>query len=389
MERLVQYFTGPQAKEETNHVCAFIAPAILKHIAAADGISDDVRESVKSTIDASETTDKERQDVGDSDKNPHEPDLPEPESKGVPEPAYIATVNIFDGKNSPYAKLPSPFVRRTGQPPVDDYAVDSCYEHLTKARDFFRFNFGWKSINDKEMPIWATVRYGWNVANAYFMFQEKQMVFGNGNPEMFNFTGSYDAIGHELAHGVIQHSSGMIYHGESGAINEHCPDVMGALLEQWSQGERVDQADWLIAQDVLFPNNPKIAMRSMKAPGTAFDDPVMGKDNQPAHMKDYVNTDEDDGGVHTNSGIGNRAFYLAASARGGNAWELPGRTWFAAMTTSEPRPTYVTFALRTISEAKRLGGPYWENDVIEAWISVGVLQRANTRFARWWYKNAV
>ncbi|KAL8778334.1 MAG: hypothetical protein Q9213_007464 [Squamulea squamosa] len=377
MDRLVQYFKGPRAKEETNHVCAFITPDILKHIAAADGISDEVRESVQSTIEASETTDKERQDVGDSDKNPHEPDLPEPGGEGVPEPADIAILS-FPVRSS-----------ETGQPPVNDYEVDSCYAYLTKARDFYRSNFGWKSIDDKEMPINATVRYGWNVANAYFMFREKQMVFGHGNPKMFNFTGSYDVIGHELAHGIIQHSSGMIYRGESGAINEHCSDVMGALLEQWSKGQRVDQADWLLAQDVLFPNNPKIAMRSMKAPGTAYDDPVVGKDTQPAHYKDYVKTTYDDGGVHINSGIGNRAFYLAAYARGGFAWEIPGKTWFAAMTTSEPRPTYVTFAVRTINEAKRLGGVQWANTVIDAWISVGVLQRANTRIGRWWYKNAI
>lgn len=155
------------------------------------------------------------------------------------------------------------------------------------------------------------------------------------------------------------------------------------------RGTRADQATWLLAEDVLFPNNFKIAMRSMKAPGTAFDNPVMGKDEQPAQMKDYVNTTADDGGVHVNSGIPNRAFYLAASARGGYAWELPGRTWFAAMTTAEPNATFVTIALRTIREAKQLRGVHWENAVVEAWITVGVLQRANTRLGRWWYKNAM
>ena len=61
----------------------------------------------------------------------------------------------------------------------------------------------------------------------------------------------------------------------------------------------------------------------MSAPGTAYDDPILGKDPQPADMDHYVELkeDEDDGGVHINSGIPNRAFYLAATAIGGPAWE--------------------------------------------------------------------
>ena len=64
----------------------------------------------------------------------------------------------------------------------------------------------------------------------------------------------------------------------------------------------------------------------MKAPGTAYDDPRLGgKDPQPAHMGDYVDTTDDNGGVHINSGIPNHAFYLAATALGGHSWEKAGR----------------------------------------------------------------
>lgn len=220
MDRLVQYLKRPQAKAESNHVCALIAPAILKHIAAADGISDEVCESVKSTIAASEKTDEERQEVGDSDKNPHEPDLLEPETEGIPKPAYTATIEILQGKNSPYAQLPGLIVRRNGQGLFNDYAADSCYEHLNKCSRLLPHQLWLISIDEKEMCIVATVRYGWNVANAYFMFKENQRVFGNSNPAMFNFTGSYDVISHELCHGIIKDSSGMIYKGRSGALNE-------------------------------------------------------------------------------------------------------------------------------------------------------------------------
>ena len=69
----------------------------------------------------------------------------------------------------------------------------------------------------------------------------------------------------------------------------------------------------------------------MKAPGTAYDDPLVGKDPQPGHMDDYVETIRDNGGVHINSGIPNHAFYLAATEIGGYAWEVAGRIWYEAL----------------------------------------------------------
>ena len=74
-----------------------------------------------------------------------------------------------------------------------------------------------------------------------------------------------------------------------------------------------------------------VGIRSMKAPGTAYNDPVLGKDPQPGHMKDYVNTTSDNGGVHINSGIPNRAFYLAALEIGGFAWEKAGQIWYVTL----------------------------------------------------------
>jgi len=74
-----------------------------------------------------------------------------------------------------------------------------------------------------------------------------------------------------------------------------------------------------------------VGIRSMKAPGTAYDDPVLGKDPQPAHMKDYVNTISDNGGVHINSGIPNHAFYVTALELGGNAWSKAGQIWYVTL----------------------------------------------------------
>ena len=122
------------------------------------------------------------------------------------------------------------------------------------------------------------------------------------------------------------------------------------------------------------------ALRSLKAPGTAYDDPALGKDPQPAHMDDYVRTIDDNGGVHINSGIPNHAFYLAATAIGGNAWDRAGRIWYAALTGPgiSADCDFATFAGLTVDAARsEFGEASPEADAVEtAWRQVGVLGEA-------------
>src|SRR5262249_39364946 len=149
------------------------------------------------------------------------------------------------------------------------------------------------------------------------------------------FTIDLDIIGHELTHGVTQHEANLDYLGQPGALNESVSDVMGSLIKQRQLNQTADQADWLIGAKLLTANVQGVALRSMKAPGTAFDDPVLGKDPQPRHMKNYLRTHADYGGVHINSGIPNHAFYLVATQIGGFAWEKAGRIWYE--TLRDPR----------------------------------------------------
>ena len=96
-------------------------------------------------------------------------------------------------------------------------------------------------------------------------------------------------------------------------------------MAQYTAGQPAAEASWLIGEGLFTPAVHGVALRSMRAPGTAYDDPVLGKDPQPATMADYVETEDDAGGVHTNSGIPNHAFFLAATAIGGNSWGSPAR----------------------------------------------------------------
>jgi Zn-dependent metalloprotease len=160
------------------------------------------------------------------------------------------------------------------------------------------------------------------------------MVYGDGDGVIFTrFTACIDVIGHELTHGVTQFTSALEYQAQSGALNEHFSDVMGSLVKQWKLKQTAAKADWLIGKGLLAPGVKGVALRSMKAPGTAYNDPkTLGRDPQPDNMSHYVDTTQDNGGVHINSGIPNKAFYNVAAALGGNAWEKAGKIWYTAFT---------------------------------------------------------
>ncbi len=170
----------------------------------------------------------------------------------------------------------------------------------------------------------ATVHYGQDYVNAFW--DGTQLVFGDGDRRVFDrFTKPVDVLGHEFSHGVVQHTAGLVYQGQPGALNESVADVFAACLKQRLLAQTPAQADWLIGEGLFLPGVRARALRDMAAPGTAYDDPVLGRDPQVGHMDDYVETTDDNGGVHLNSGIPNRAFQLAATSIGGNTWAGAGR----------------------------------------------------------------
>jgi Zn-dependent metalloprotease len=204
------------------------------------------------------------------------------------------------------------------------------------------------------------------------------MVFGDGDGEIFlGFTGSLSVIAHELAHGVTEQTAGLIYENQSGALNESVSDVFGALAEQHLLGQSADEASWLIGEGIFTDAVEGRALRSMRAPGTAYDDDVLGRDPQPAHMDGFVRTSDDNGGVHINSGIPNRAFYLVATELGGRAWERAGLIWYRTLTGElSPTADFRVFAAATMAAAEaEYGEDSEESRAVRAgWIGVGVIE---------------
>jgi len=224
--------------------------------------------------------------------------------------------------------LPGRRARGEGDPPTGDKAVDEAYDGSGATYDIYQTVYGRNSIDGNNLRLDSTVHYQKGYDNAFWNGQ--QMVYGDGDedqpePErLFNrFTIAIDIIGHELTHGVTQYEAKLVYRNQPGALNESFSDVFGSLVKQRTLNQTADQADWIIGQGLFTANVKGVGIRSMKAPGTAYDDPVLGKDPQPAHMRDYNNTTADNGGVHINSGIPNYAFYVAAKELAGEIKWFP------------------------------------------------------------------
>jgi Zn-dependent metalloprotease len=242
---------------------------------------------------------------------------------------------VYSAQNG--SQLPGVKVRGEGDPPSADVAINEAYDGSGLTYDLYFDIYGRNSIDNNGMQLDSTVHFQKGYDNAFWNGQ--QMVYGDGdedlpaNQRLFNrFTICLDIIAHELTHGVTEHEANLAYFTQSGALNESMSDVFGSLVKQFQRGQTAAQADWIVGEGLFTANVNGVGIRSMKAPGTAYDDPVLGKDPQPAHMKDYVNTIEDNGGVHINSGIPNRAFYVTALEIGGNAWEKAGRIWYKTLT---------------------------------------------------------
>ncbi|ENQ3106326.1 peptidase M4 family protein [Bacillus cereus] len=180
----------------------------------------------------------------------------------------------------------------------DGAAVDAHY-YAGATYDYYKKTFNRNSYNDAGAPLKSTVHYGKNYNNAFW--NGSQMVYGDGDGYTFiPFSGGIDVIGHELTHAVTEYSSNLIYQNESGALNEAFSDIFGTLIEYYDNRN----PDWEVGEDIYTPGTAGDALRSMSDP-TKYGDP-------DHYSKRYTGT-SDNGGVHTNSGIINKAAYLLAN----------------------------------------------------------------------------
>ena len=279
---------------------------------------------------------------------------------------------IYDAQHQ--TNLPGQLVRGEGDPDSADIAINEAYNFAGNTYDFYMKAYDRNSVDGLGMRLDSSVHYDNQYDNAFWDGQ--QMVYGDGDGVIFDrFTKCLDVIGHELTHGVTAATAALNYNGQSGALNESMSDVFGSLVKQMTLGQTADQADWLIGAGLLLPNIQGRALRDMKNPGTAYNDPELGQDPQPADMAHYLNTSDDNGGVHINSGIPNRAFCLAAIQIGGNAWEKAGKIWYVTLTQRlQPTSDFQAAADTTYAVSGELfgSGSPEQQAVSDGWTTVGI-----------------
>jgi Zn-dependent metalloprotease len=286
---------------------------------------------------------------------------------------------IYDAQNG--TSLPGVLVRSEADPAHSDVAVNEAYDGAGNTYMLFKDVYGRDSIDGAGMDIESVVHFSTSYDNAYW--NGRYMVYGDGDEDLpveqrlFNrFTIAMDVIGHELTHGVTSYTANLYYYEQSGALNESFSDVFGILTKQRFLGQTAAESDWVIGAGLFTPRVQGVGIRSMSNPGTAYNDPVLGRDPQPGHMNNYVNTTQDNGGVHINSGIPNRAFYITALEMGGNVWEKAGRIWYTTLRDRlTARSNFQQAADLTYDVAGSLygAGSQEQQAVRSGWREVGIL----------------
>ncbi|MBW8171529.1 M4 family metallopeptidase [Ornithinimicrobium sp. Arc0846-15] len=353
--------------------CGFVPDYLLARIANADP---QPPQGLLATVD-DQSKIRSRREVRATRWVGGRPPLPE-SAVATQSAADSPAREIYDALSG--IRLPGVLVRLEGAGPTDDQAVTDAYDGLGLTWSLLFEQYGRRSLDDTGMELLATVHYGRDYDNAFW--DGSQMVFGDGDGVYFEpFTASLDVIGHELTHGLIQFTAGLVYVAQPGALNESISDVFGSLVRQRALDQTANEADWLVGADILTDAVAGDGLRSLKAPGTAYDDPILGVDPQPAHMRDYADLPHDEsgdnGGVHINSGIPNHAFYLAATRLGGTAWDQAGQVWFDVLSTPgmiAKDASFQDFAAATVRAAEgRFGvGGDVAGAVASGWRDVGL-----------------
>ncbi len=233
---------------------------------------------------------------------------------------------VYNSQNTGKQKLK--LARKEDDKDSADKDVNIVFNNSGIVRDYFKNQLGWNSIDGTGIDIILNVHYMIKYNNAFW--DGEQMTFGDGDGVNFSgFAAALDVTGHELAHGVIQYTAGLAYKGQSGAINEHFADVFGIAIDQWHNKQTAETADWTMGKGCMTGKFKGKAIRSMKSPG----DTSVVIMAQPDHMSKIFKGTSDNGGVHINSGILNKAFYLVSMNIGTQEAAL---LWFEALKLLKP-----------------------------------------------------
>jgi len=258
--------------------------------------------------------------------------------------------------------------------------VDSAHTYAGNVYDYYKNVFNRDSYDNAGATIKSSAHYMTNYNNAFW--NGTQMVYGDGDGTTFTaLSKALDVDAHELSHAVTERTAGLVYSNESGALNEATSDILGNSCEAYSKNGGAPNANtWKVGEDIYTPGTAGDALRYMNDPGAAGD-----SDWYPTR---YTGT-ADHGGVHTNSGIANLAYYLMVmggthprgksttnvtplSATGSTSLDMAQRIWYRALTVYFTSSTTFSAARTgTKQAATDLYGAAAAATVDAAWTAVG------------------
>lgn len=269
---------------------------------------------------------------------------------------------------------------------IERAGVDAHYG-AAQTYDYYQAVHGRNGINGSSGPgtttsavggiplVVSRVHFGSSGRYNNAFWYNNQMSYGDGDGTTFSPLTTIDVAGHEMSHGVTEYTANLTYANESGALNEATSDIFGAMVELRADGGTVTANTWLIGEDCYTPGTPGDALRSMSSPFTYGD---------PDHYSIRYTGTADSGGVHTNSGIANHAFYLMAAGGTnrvsgisvtGIGTSASERIWYRALTTYMTASTnFAAARTATINAANDLFGASstQATGVAQAWCAVGV-----------------
>lgn len=260
------------------------------------------------------------------------------------------------------------------EPPMYPLPAVEVYKYANIIWKFFFDVFDWSGIDGKGTPIQLVIAYENDFSNA--LWDGTMMLFGNGDGTVLDrFTKDLGVISHECGHGITQNRSIIGYSGQAGSVNEAFSDLWGCMVMQFYKKQQPEEADWLIGDEIWKPWVQKeknvTAVRSLLNPGTAYDSEITGKDEQPAHYDKLFTGKSNNGGVHVNSGIVNKAMATAAIKHGGYSWMSVGKLLWSCYEDLKENTNIEEFANITKVKSKQFSDNL--NSAVKAgWKTVGL-----------------
>lgn len=250
-----------------------------------------------------------------------------------------------------------------------DLAVIEVWRSSERFAHFLRQILSLNSVDNRGKTIISCTHVGKNLCNAFW--NGYLMVYGDGNllKRLRPFYIDPMIVYHELAHSVIQYNFPLEYSGESGAINEHVADVLSVVAQHFIEDSMPNNGRWNPGSMIITDYD--MSLRTFLNT-KAYNYPELGEDEQVKHAKDFYTGEEDEGGVHINSGILNHAFYLFCMELGEHIWERPLKIWFNALIGIKPNCNFEDFAGRLARCCDELYGNKVLEMLIRALASVGI-----------------